>query len=249
MPSDEQQREHYDKIMAERRPTRGVFSCGYDTRFDPFLLDKRPDLVPEFEGIIRNAFPERVGRTLDIGCGPGLYFPLLAPRTERLVGIDISLEMIKAAGELCAAKGLSNVELRVASVLDLPFEDGSFDAVIGFDVLHHVPETDTAFAQIARVLRRGGRFVSIEPNVLNPMVFLTHLVPKEERGALWRNYPWRMRRMVRRYIGRPRVRYIWHVTAYGNKMLVAALRFCELTMSFWPLRCLGVRMIWSAEKR
>jgi SAM-dependent methyltransferase len=248
MPSDEQQREHYDRMMAERRPTRGLFSCGFDTRFDPFLLDKRPDLVPEFEGIIAGAFPEPGGRTLDIGCGSGLYFPLLAPRTERLVGIDISPEMIRAAGEMCAAKGLDNVEVRVASVLNLPFEDGCFDSVIGFDVLHHVPDLDAAMAQIARVLRPGGRFVSIEPNALNPMVFLAHLIPKEERGALRRNYPWRMRRLVRRHIGRPRVRYVWHVTAYGNKVLVAALRLCELTMGFWPLRCLGVRMIWSAVK-
>jgi len=38
------------------------------------------------------------------------------------------------------------------------------------------------------------------------------------------------------------------VTSSGNKLLVAALRFCELTMGFWPLRYLGVRMVWTAVK-
>ena len=248
MPSDEQQREHYDRMMSDRRPTQGLFNCGFDTRFDPFLLDKRPDLVPEFESILSYAFPEPAGRVLDIGCGSGIYFPILAPKVERLVGIDISPEMIRAADSLVEAKGLVNVVTQVASVMTLPFEDGGFDAVLGFDVLHHVPDPDVAMAEIARVLRPEGRFISIEPNALNPMVFIAHLIPKEERGALRRNYPWKMWRLIKKHLGRPSSRYVWHVTSSGNKLLVAALRFCELTMGFWPMRYLGVRMVWTAVK-
>jgi len=248
MPTDEQQRDHYDRLMAERRPSRG-FDCGFDTRFDPFLLDSRPDLVPEFESILRTAFPDGTGRLLDIGCGSGLYFPLLAPMAEQLVGVDISAGMIRAAQTLVEKKELANVELRVASAVELPFDDASFDSVLGFDVLHHVPDIDAAVAEAARVLRPGGRFVSIEPNALNPIVFLAHALPKEERGALRRNYPWKLRRLVRRHIGRPRSRYLWHVTSSGNKLMVAALRFLDVTMQFWPARLFSIRMLISAEKR
>ena len=248
MPTDEQQRDHYDRLMAEQRPSRG-FDCGFDTRFDPFLLDSRPDLVPEFESILRTAFPDGTGRLLDIGCGSGLYFPLLAPMAKQLVGVDISSGMIGAAQTLAEKKGLANVELRVASALELPFDDASFDSVLGFDVLHHVPDVDAAVAEAARVLRPGGRFVSIEPNALNPIVFLAHALPKEERGALRRNYPWKLRRLVRRHVGRPRSRYLWHVTSSGNKLMVAVLRFLDVTMQFWPARLFSIRMLISAEKR
>ena len=55
---EDKQKEFYDDMMSSRRPTRGL-SCGYDSRFDPFLLDRRPDLIPEFEKLLEAAFPRR----------------------------------------------------------------------------------------------------------------------------------------------------------------------------------------------
>jgi SAM-dependent methyltransferase len=245
----QKQIEHYDELMASRRPNRGVFSCGYDSRFDPFLLDRRPELVPEFEAILRTAAPKKVGSILDIGCGSGLYFPLLARRAERLAGLDFSSEMIAAARGLVEKKGLTNVDLFVGSAEELPFPDESFDLVLGIDVLHHIPDLERALREVRRVLRPGGRFASVEPNVLNPMVFLAHLIPAEERGALGRNWPWKTRRLIKRNIGRPRVSYVFHVTSSGSKLLAGVLRFLDRTMQFWPLRCLGIRMIMTAQKR
>jgi ubiquinone/menaquinone biosynthesis C-methylase UbiE len=249
MLTDREQKEHYDRIMSSRRPTRGAFSCGYDTRYDPFLLDARPELAPGFEALFRMAFPQPAGRLLDIGCGSGMYFPLLSRRAERLVGIDISHEMIKAARRLIDGKGLDNVEAMQVNAVDLPFEDGSFDSVIAFDVLHHVPDTDAAMAEVSRVLRPGGRFVSIEPNVLNPIVFAAHLIPKEERRALLRNYPWTLYRLVGRHIGRPSSRYVNHVTSLGSRPVTRLLNFLEKAMQFWPMRYFGIRMLWTAVKR
>ena len=249
MLTRKEQIDYYDRLMSSRRPDRGVFSCGYDSRFDPFLLDKRPELAGDFDRMIRAAFPERIGSLLDIGCGSGLYFPPLAGAADRIVGIDFSPEMIKAANRLVEEKELDNIELFVGSAEELPFPDGSFDGVLGIDVLHHIPDLHKAMTEVRRVLRPGGRFASIEPNVLNPMVLLAHALPAEERGALGRNYPWVLRRLIKRYIGPPCSQYLFHVTSTGNKLLVKALRFFELTMQFWPMRCFGIRMLNTAERR
>ena len=111
------------------------------------------------------------------------------------------------------------------------------------------PDTDAVLAEAARVLKPGGRFASIEPNVLNPMVFLAHALPKAERGALRRNYPWALRRLVRRHIGKPSTRYLWHVTSSGNKLMTAALRFFDATMQFWPARLFCIRLLMTAVRR
>ncbi len=248
MLKDDQQREHYDRIMSSRRPTRWLFSCGYDTRYDPFLLDKRPDLVPEFDSLLREAFPEPAGNLLDVGCGSGIYFPLLAKQAGRVIGIDTSSGMIDAARRLIDKKDLDNVDVRIAGAEQLPFPDESFDAVLAFDVLHHISDITAAMSEVRRVLRPGGRFASIEPNVLNPVVWLAHFIPREERGALLRNYPWNIWRLMKKHIGRPRSRYVSHVTSTGNRFVVSFLQLCEKYLQFWPMRYFSIRMLWTAEK-
>lgn len=248
MLTDEQQKRHYDEIISNRRPTKGIFSCGFDERFDPFLLDTRPQLIPEFVSLFETAFPQPAERLLDIGCGSGLYFPLLAEKASAIVGVDISSGMIEAARVLISKKALDNVEVQVSSAEKLSFPEGSFDCVLGFDVLHHIANPKTAMAEVRRVLRPGGRFVSIEPNVLNPIVWIAHFLPREERLAVWRNYPWFVRRLIRKHIGKPRSSYIWHVTSTSNPIVVSALHFFDRFLQFWPMRYFSIRMLSIAEK-
>ncbi|MBN9620178.1 MAG: class I SAM-dependent methyltransferase, partial [Actinobacteria bacterium] len=71
---------------------------------------------------------------------------------------DLSPGMVEVARR--NARGLGfEVQGRVADAERLPYDDESFDIVIGHAVLHHIPDLDTAFAEILRVLRPGGRFV------------------------------------------------------------------------------------------
>jgi SAM-dependent methyltransferase len=89
-------------------------------------------------------------RLLDAGCGTG--FNLLAlGRLGRATGVDLSAEAIA----FCRARG---VRATRASVLALPFAEGTFDAVTSFDVLYHAWVTDdgAAVRELARVLRPGG---------------------------------------------------------------------------------------------
>ncbi|MDT4924392.1 MAG: hypothetical protein QOG01_2105 [Pseudonocardiales bacterium] len=99
-------------------------------------------------------------KSLELGCGTGFFTLNL-----KLAGVideghvtDLSPGMVEVAQR--NARGLGfEVEGRVADAERLPYDDDSFDIVIGHAVLHHIPDLDLAFAEIIRVLKPGGRFV------------------------------------------------------------------------------------------
>jgi ubiquinone/menaquinone biosynthesis C-methylase UbiE len=101
--------------------------------------------------------PPRFRRGLEIGAGTG-YFTLNLLRAgvvERAVATDISPKMLQALERSAAELGL-DVETVAAEASDLPFPNESFDLVFGHAVLHHLPDLERAFAELARVLRPGG---------------------------------------------------------------------------------------------
>ncbi len=91
---------------------------------------------------------------LDAGCGGGRYARLLGRHGARVVGVDLSSAVEKAAA-LCAE--LPDVAIVQADLLDLPLAEGAFDLVYSIGVLHHTPDPRRAFAQIARRVKPGGR--------------------------------------------------------------------------------------------
>jgi SAM-dependent methyltransferase len=112
---------------------------------------------------VRKALGGRVGelpiyeRSLEIGAGTG-YFTLNLLRAgliERATCTDISPGMLATLGTNAKRLGLQ-VETESADAERLPFEDESFDLVLGHAVLHHLPDLPTAFAELARVLAPGG---------------------------------------------------------------------------------------------
>jgi len=99
----------------------------------------------------------RFGRSLEVGAGTG-YFTLNLLRAgviEEAVATDISPGMLHVLASSAAELGL-DVETVPSQASDLSFPDGSFDLVFGHAVLHHLPDLDAAFAELARVLRPGG---------------------------------------------------------------------------------------------
>jgi SAM-dependent methyltransferase len=91
---------------------------------------------------------------LDAGCGGGRYALLAGSHGARVLGVDLSAAVDKAA-TLCA--GLSQVCIVQADLLDLPLPDRIFDLVFSIGVLHHTPNPRRAFNQIARTVKPGGR--------------------------------------------------------------------------------------------
>lgn len=94
------------------------------------------------------------GRVLDLGCGIGHSFQLLAPRET--VGVDVEASVLEGQAR----------ETAVADMRDLPFEDGSFSSVLSVQSIEHVPDPAPAFREAVRVLEPGGVAVFVTPNRL-----------------------------------------------------------------------------------
>jgi len=99
-------------------------------------------------------------RALDGGCGGGRFVVALAQLgVANVEGIDISEEAIRAAKERIYERGLEAMaHVQVASVLDIPFPDQSFDYVISSGVVHHTPNPKKGFDELVRTLKPGGKF-------------------------------------------------------------------------------------------
>jgi SAM-dependent methyltransferase len=92
-------------------------------------------------------------RVLEVGCGWGELAEWVARETgAEVVAVDLSPRMVELARE-------RGVEAQVGDVQELPFEDGAFDVAIAAWMLYHVPDLDRGIAELARVLRPGGRLV------------------------------------------------------------------------------------------
>jgi len=97
---------------------------------------------------------------VDIGCGTGMDLLLAAQRTGSrglAIGVDMTEAMRRRAADGAAACGLVNVEIRSGDATRLPVDDRSVDVVISNGVLNLVPEKERAVAEIARILKPGGR--------------------------------------------------------------------------------------------
>ena len=104
--------------------------------------------------------PEPFGDALEIGAGTGYFSLNLATQglIDNLTATDISPGMLRSLKRTADTLGVP-VKTVVTEAEVLPFEDESFDVVLGHAVLHHIPDLDKAFSEFFRVLRPGGVIV------------------------------------------------------------------------------------------
>jgi phosphatidylethanolamine/phosphatidyl-N-methylethanolamine N-methyltransferase len=101
------------------------------------------------------------GRILEVGVGTGISLPDYK-RGNRLVGVDLSLPMLKKARERVAAQGLAHVDaLAVMDAERLGLPDASFDVVVAQYVITAVPHPEATLDEFARVLKPGGEIILI----------------------------------------------------------------------------------------
>ncbi len=126
---------------------------------------------------------------LDYGCGTGGTTAHLLSRGAQVTGFDISLARLAEARQRAPQAGLLSCAAEM-----LPFPDGTFDAVLGKQILHHL-DLQVAIPEIARVLRPGGRAVFLEPLVHNPILegyrrLTPHLRSPTERALSMGDLAW-----------------------------------------------------------
>ena len=101
-----------------------------------------------------------LGDVAEICCGRGEAVELVAGRFKRAIGVDISLNMLRAARNDHHAPNLAFIQ---GDATRLPLADGAFDSVFMLGGIHHVNDRAALFREVARILKPGGRFYFREP--------------------------------------------------------------------------------------
>ena len=104
-------------------------------------------IILSFLGNIKNK------KILDAGCGSGIRSKILARKGAKVIGVDISKNMLDIAREYC--KGLK-IRFDKASIDKLPYKNNSFDIIIASLVIHYLKNPNKAFKEFHRVLKKGG---------------------------------------------------------------------------------------------
>jgi arsenite methyltransferase len=132
--------------------------------YSPQVLDRVPEhALASFAGVGHHFDLARLQpgeRVLDLGAGSGtdvFYAALQVGESGNVVGVDFTDEQVEKAKRLAAEHDFPGVEFRQARIEELPFEEGTFDAVISNGVINLSPQKDRVFAEASRVLRPGGR--------------------------------------------------------------------------------------------
>lgn len=131
--------------------------------YDPAVVDRLPDAAVESFAGVANPFSLRRlqpgERVVDAGSGGGFDCFVAAGQvgeTGRVVGIDMTDEMLGKARNAATALGLEHVEFRRGLLEEMPVDDGWADAVISNGVINLCADKQQVFAEIGRILRPGG---------------------------------------------------------------------------------------------
>jgi SAM-dependent methyltransferase len=152
-------------------------------RFDADRISGSPSVRQYFREPLRSLL-RPTDTVLDVGCGAGAFLPTVSPLCDRLVGLDVTPAFVERARRVIQERGLANTTVVEGSSASMPFEDGSFDAVLMVDLLHHLPSPKATVTEVHRVVRPGGLVIVFEPNKLNPLLTLGCVIDRNEWGLL-----------------------------------------------------------------
>lgn len=144
-----------EDAIAYYRSKSSVYNERYSVRANGDLLWVRHNAILD---MVQGWSLPRKSRLLDLGCGPGMLTRDLAKMGYRGTGLDASPAMIEHSSQQALAQGISDSwTYQLGDVEKVPFPDASFDGAVCSGVIDYVPTDDKLLAEVARVLKPGGR--------------------------------------------------------------------------------------------
>jgi 2-polyprenyl-3-methyl-5-hydroxy-6-metoxy-1,4-benzoquinol methylase len=137
---------------------KSLFYERFAERFDPEM--NHYDLQRRLEIVYGELLTDDLAgkQLLDAGCGTGWFSQRACERGAKVTSLDVGEKLLAQVAKKCDSKRV------VGDVLDLPFEDASFDFVVCSEVIEHTLEPRRAVLELGRVLRPGGVMVLTVPN-------------------------------------------------------------------------------------
>jgi ubiquinone/menaquinone biosynthesis C-methylase UbiE len=136
-------------------------------KYEGWFATPQGALVRKYEGeLLLDLLKPRPGEfILDAGCGTGVFTFDVLSRETGVIGLDISLPMLRRAGRKAGRFALPMV---LGDMLHLPFPEESFDRVMSVTALEFIEDAQGAFEELFRVTKRGGGIVVATLNSLSP---------------------------------------------------------------------------------
>ena len=148
------------------------------------LINGLPDAVTDSYCGVGNPFAlgsfNQGEAVLDIGCGAGvdaIFAAMMTGPSGKVIGIDVTPEMLKRARKNLALTDLKNVTLEEAGADNLPFADQDFDVAISNGAFNLVPDKSRALSEVFRVLKPKGRLMIADQ-------ILSGELPKEKKQII-----------------------------------------------------------------
>lgn len=116
-------------------------------------------------------------KVLELGCGTGSTAILHAPHVSHIHAVDISANMLEIADEKAKAEGIKNITFEQADIATFNAPDESYDAVLTLSLLHLIEDKEATIANIRRMLKPGGVFVSSTVCLREKMSFWRLILP------------------------------------------------------------------------
>ena len=179
--SEKKKKNFYDKLMNGK----SIFTFfTKDTRYNVDTILKKNNIEVYFDNEVKKII-NKDDLILDYGCGPGTFSIKLSKLTNKNVhSVDISKQFLEECEKSKKKYNSDNIKTQLIEGNKLPFNNDYFDKVLLFDVIHHLEEPEIALREIYRVLKKNGKIIIYEPNKLNPLIALMHLIDPIERGLL-----------------------------------------------------------------